>query len=285
MNLKQIITAPNTLELLAGITDTQKAALAPELTALYKLGTKGHKDNFKHSFQVLTNGVRIAKENNIPVTAVLKAALLLHDIGKPATRAYHNGKATFWNHEYVGARIAYTMMLREGFTKQQAREARALIAYHMRSYGYSSERTDAAVRRIITDVTQSAGTNKETVDGVPTFTKLMVLFKADLTTKNKRLKERILTGLNQLEAHANRILAQDARAALRPAINGHDVMRHFGIKPGWTLGEVMRYLNTDEGINLTQEEAYAAAERILTKNGTLPAQLGNHATVGGGDRG
>ena len=284
MNLKQVINAPNTLELLADMTDNQKAALAPELTTLYKLGTKGHKDNFKHSFQVLSNGVRIAEENNIPVTPVLKAALLLHDIGKPATRAYHNGKATFWNHEYVGARIAYTMMMREGFTKRQAREARALIAYHMRAYGYSSECTDAAVRRIITDVTQSAGTSQETVDGVPTFTKLMVLFRADLTTKNKRLKERILTGLNQLEAHANRIMEQDARAALRPAINGNDVMRRFGIKPGRALGEVMRYLNTDEGITLTEEEAYVAAERILTQNGTLTKQE-DLTLVGGGDRG
>jgi len=285
MNLKQVIDAPNTLELLADMTDNQKAALAPELTTLQKLGTKGHKDNFKHSFQVLSNGVRIAEENNIPVTPVLKAALLLHDIGKPATRAYHNGKATFWNHEYVGARIAYTMMMREGFTKRQAREARALIAYHMRAYGYSSERTDAAVRRIITDVTQSAGTSQETVDGVPTFTKLMVLFRADLTTKNKRLKERILTGLNQLEAHANRIMEQDARAALRPAINGNDVMRRFGIKPGRAVGEVMRYLNTDEGITLTEEEAYVAAERILTQYGTLTTKLEDLTLAGGGDRG
>lgn len=284
MNLKQVIDAPNTLELLAGMTEHEKAVLAPELTTLQKLGTKGHKDNFKHSFQVLTNGVRIAKENNIPVTPGLKAALLLHDIGKPKTRAYHDGKATFWNHEYVGSRIAYRMMLREGFTKQQAREARALIAYHMRAYGYSSERTDSAVRRIITDVTQSAGTNKETVDGVPTFTKLMVLFKADLTTKNKRLKALILGGLEQLEAHANRIMEQDARAALRPAINGHDVMHRFGIKPGWVLGEVMRYLNTDEGITLAEEEAYAAAERILTQNGTITKQE-NLTPVGGGDRG
>lgn len=284
MNLKQIINAPNTLELLEGMTEREKAALAPELTTLQNLGTKGHKDNFKHSFQVLANGVRIAKDNNIPVTPVLKAALLLHDIGKPATRAYHDGKATFWNHEYVGASIAYRMMLREGFTKQQAREARALIAYHMRAYGYSTERTDAAVRRIITDVTQSAGTTKETVDGVPTFTKLMVLFRADLTTKNKRLKERILSGLNQLEQHANRIMEQDARAAQRPAINGHDVMRRFGIKPGRVLGEVMRYLNTDEGITLTEEEAYAAAERILTQNSTITKQE-NLTPVGGGDRG
>ena len=80
MNLKQVIDAPNTLELLAGMTEHEKAVLAPELTTLQKLGTKGHKDNFKHSFQVLTNGVRIAKENNIPVTPGLKAALLLHDM-------------------------------------------------------------------------------------------------------------------------------------------------------------------------------------------------------------
>ena len=284
MNLKQVIDAPNTLELLAGMTEHEKAVLATELTTLYKLGTKGHKDNFKHSFQVLINGVRIAKENNIPVTPVLKAALLLHDIGKPKTRAYHDGKATFWNHEYVGSRIAYRMMLREGFTKQQAREARALIAYHIRAYGYSSERTDSAVRRIITDVTQSAGTNKETVDGVPTFTKLMVLFKADLTTKNKRLKALILGGLEQLEKHANRIMEQDARAALRPAINGNDVMLRFGITPGRALGAVMRYLNTDEGIALAEEEAYAAAERILTQNGTITKQE-NRTPVGVGDRG
>ena len=285
MNLKQVIDAPNTLELLAGMTDTQKAALAPELTTLYKLGAKGHKDNFKHSFQVLTNGVRIAEENSIPVTPVLKAALLLHDIGKPATRAYHDGKATFWNHEYAGAKIGYTMMLREGFTKRQALEARALIAYHMRAYGYSSDRTDSAVRRIITDVTQAAGTTKKTVDGVPTFTKLMVLFKADLTTKNKRLKERILTSLTQLEAEANRIMAQDARAALRPAITGHDVMARFGVAPGRALGEVMRYLNTDKGIGLTKDEAYAAAESILTENGALAARSGDGATSRGGGRG
>ena len=284
MNLKQIIDAPNTLELLAVMTEHERAALTPELTTLHRLGTKGHKDNFKHSFQVLANGVRIAEDNNTPVTPVLKAALLLHDIGKPATRDYRNGKATFWNHEYVGAKIAHSMMLREGFTKLQVREARALIKYHMRAYGYSKERTDSAVRRIITNVTQDAGTTKNTVDGVPTFTKLMVLFKADLTTKNKRLKERILTGLNRLEAEANRIMAQDARAALRPAITGHDVMNRFNVPPGKALGEVMRYLNTDEGITLTQDEAYAAAESILTTNGALTIKPKN-AAAGGGGRG
>lgn len=269
--LREILAAKDTIEQLNNLTEPEKHGLDPMLNQLHMRSLASTKETWDHSFQVLEQGISIAQEMGITPTLVLKTALLFHDIGKPLTYKNTGGRVTFHNHEHVGARIAWQILPGHGYTKREVKEICALIRFHMRDHNYSSgHTTDKAVRKLIRDVTTQAGTSNKLVDGVPTFTKLMVLFRADVTTTNKKLKHRILGTLDTLQEQADRIMREDTLQARRPAIDGHQVITKYGLTPGGDMvGRVMDYLRTEEGLQLGEAQAWAAAEHIIT-HGTAP---------------
>jgi tRNA adenylyltransferase len=266
--LRELLESPDTLTLLEDMSEAEKHGLEPLLNQLHMPHIKNSsKDTWEHSFTVLEQGIRIAAERVTPATVVLKTALLFHDIGKPLTYKREGGKVSFHKHDLVGARIIQPVLKKHGYTKREIREISTLIRFHMRSHIYKNGvTTDRAVRRLMATVAEQAGTTTKTVDGVPTFEKLLILFKADLTSKNKRLRNRILNGLKDLEAHANNIVEKDNRESLRPAVNGYEVMEYFNIPPGQLLGQVMKCLNTDEGVRLSRDEALELAGTIIQQH-------------------
>lgn len=223
----------------------------PELAALRMVIPAGyrHKDNLKHSIQVLERAIRFDKNND----PVLRVAALLHDIGKPATRKFHGkGVVTFRNHENVGARMARKMLKRDGENNQFINEVTSLIRLHMRAYGFSDTIwTDSAVRRLMTD----AGSPKQ-------LERLLVLFKSDLTTGSGQKREKISRGIDSLGEAFQRVKNIDERASLRPALNGNDVMELTGLKPGRELGRIMKFLNSDNMVRLSKDETLV----VLRKN-------------------
>src|ERR671939_558626 len=71
-----------------------------------------HKDVYEHTLTVVRNAMRL--EDDGP-DFVLRMAALMHDIGKPATKAVGpDGRVSFHHHEVVGARM----------TRQRMRELR-----------------------------------------------------------------------------------------------------------------------------------------------------------------
>lgn len=206
-----------------------------------------HKDNLVHSIHVLENAINM--EFNGP-DLILRTAALLHDIGKPATRKLGAKKSvSFDGHEIIGARLAKKILASHGFSKQEKDDITLLIRLHMRSHGFDKgDWTDSGVRRLIHDV-----------DNEPNLKKLIILFKADSTTKNKAKKNAVLNSIKHLESEIERIKLEDKRKALRPALNGNDVMRIFNLSPGRDLGKIMKFLNTDEGIYLTETEEIGRA--------------------------
>lgn len=202
-----------------------------------------HKDNLEHSLRVLQNA--IDRENG-QVDLVLRASALFHDIGKPGTRKFDSRKnVTFDGHEMLGAKIVRKVLPKHGFTKKEIREIALLVALHMRSHGFAEVHwTDSAVRRLVTD----AG-NPDTLQ------RLIIVFYADATTKNKARLQGIHRSIGKLSQTIERVAQEDARKALRPALNGNEVMELFGLKQGRELGTIMKFLNSDEGIALTREEA------------------------------
>jgi metal-dependent phosphohydrolase len=88
--------------------------------------------------------------------------------------------------------------------------------------------------------------------------RLFILYRSDVTSKNPKRRAKIRRTIDRLEAAMARVKAADERQAARPALDGHDVMEMFNLTPGRRLGEVMRFLNSDEGIRLGRAEAVEA---------------------------
>lgn len=204
-----------------------------------------HKDNLEHSLRVLQNAIDREEDGK---DLILRSAALFHDIGKPATRKFHEkGKVTFTFHDRVGAKMARKIFKKHGYTKQDTEDISRLIAMHMQSHSFSAGWNESAVRRLST----SAGSDLQ-------LDRLIKVFYSDTTTTNLRKMNGILKGIDALAAELERVKAKDARAALRPALNGLEVGELLGLKPGPELGRFMKFLNTDEMIRMDREAAVAA---------------------------
>lgn len=224
----------------------------PELEALKMEIPAGyhHKDNYFHSLLVLSQALE--REGGTP-DAVLRIAALTHDIGKPATRKFEGGgKVTFWNHEGVGA-TAMKKRLKGSYEDNFRTDVSHLIRLHMRAYGFSdSPWSDSAVRRLMTD----AGSSKQ-------LERLVTIFYSDLTTRNKRQKMQTMAAIARLEEAFARVKESDARAALRPALDGRELMAVTGLPQGRELGQLMKFLNRDEMVTLSRQEALAALQEAF----------------------
>ena len=208
-----------------------------------------HKNNLFHSFQVLRQAIDQETEPDL----VLRLAALFHDVGKPATRVMINGKPTFRNHETVGASMVRKILKREGFDKETISLVSELITHHMRSFGFDANKwTDSAIRRLANDLS-----SKEQLK------RLFIIFKADVTTKYADRRQLIWGKADKLYERIEEVTLKDELAKRRPAINGNELMELFNLAPGRELGRIMKFLNTEEGLALSRDEAINKARELL----------------------
>ncbi len=205
-----------------------------------------HKDVYEHSLIVLEQA--IALEDRLPdggPDLITRLAALLHDIGKPKTRRFAaGGTVTFHHHDTVGAKMARKRLQSLRFSREQVDGVSRLVELHLRFHGYGSgEWTDSAVRRYVRD----AG---------PLLDRLHVLTRADCTTRNAAKAERLRRTYDDLEARIERLAADEELAAMRPDLDGRQIMDILGIAPGPTVGEAYRYL-----LELRLDEGPLGAER------------------------
>ena len=213
-----------------------------------------HKDVYQHSLTVLDQAIGYEKERH-PGEApdlVLRLAAILHDIGKPATRRFEPGGAvSFYHHDVVGAKLAKKRLTALRFDKSTIDSVARLIELHLRFFGYADAHwTDSAVRRYVRD----AG---------PELERLHMLTRADVTTRNRRKADRLGFAYDDLETRIRELREQEEMDAVRPDLNGEQVMSILGIRPGREVGQAMRFLlelRLDEG-PLGEEEA---TRRLLT---------------------
>jgi poly(A) polymerase len=246
LTVKDILLRDDAVSVLHSLDASGKLAeVEPSLANLRMPIPKGyhHKDNLTHSIQVLANAIERELEGP---DLILRAAALFHDIGKPKVRKFHGkGLITFDNHEMAGARMISGILRKHDFSEDEVEEVSLLTSLHMRSHGFTSEAwTDSGVRRLMTE----AGDDE-------TLKRLVIIFYADATSKIPGKVARLHESVDNLVAALDEVKLKDARAALRPAINGTDVMELFGLPAGRELGAVMRFLNSDEGLALSREEA------------------------------
>ncbi len=245
----------------------------PELPALQLEHDSAHhhKDVYEHSLKVLENAIELetaayeqavadasaATANDTTASdaesepdvespalpphpdLVLRLGALLHDIGKPKTRAFGpNGVVTFHGHDWVGAKLTRKRLTALRFDNDSIKQISRLVELHMRLYNYEGAGwTDSAVRRFARD----AG---------PQLQQLLLLIRADITTRNKRKSDRLQFAIDSLEQRLNELREQEAMDAIRPDLDGSDIMRILGIGPSREVGEARNFLlelRLDEG--------------------------------------
>ena len=196
-----------------------------------------HKDVLTHSLAVVEN-VRPLSENPAIVSGerpefdfrLTRLAALFHDIGKPRTRGYLEGKGTtFHHHDAVGARMTKKRLSALRYSNDDVAAVTELVALHLRFHTYSMGWSDSAVRRYVRD----AG---------PLLQELNVLTRCDCTTRNAKKAARLSRRMDELEARIDELAAQEELAALRPEMDGNEVITHLGIPPGRDVGEAMKFL-------------------------------------------
>jgi poly(A) polymerase len=188
-----------------------------------------HKDVYEHTLTVLRNAISF--EDSGEPDFVLRMAALLHDIGKPATKAVGpDGGVSFHHHEVVGARLTRSRMKALRYPKETTAAVAKLVALHLRFYGYGrGEWTDSAVRRYVTDAGEL-------------LPRLHRLTRSDVTTRNRRKAAQLAADYDALERRIDRIRAEEDLARVRPDLDGNDIMALLGVPPGPVVGRAWRHL-------------------------------------------
>ena len=208
-----------------------------------------HKDVYEHTLTVVDQAIALESQPLGPDGAladplpapdlVLRLAALFHDIGKPATRQFEsNGTVTFRAHDIVGAKLAGKRMRALRFDKQTEKDVCKLVGLHLRAFGYSEgDWSDSAVRRFVRD----AG---------PLLSRLLRLIRADITSQNARKVAALQAAGDKLASRIVEIADQEELDAIRPDLDGAEIMELLHLKPGPAVGKARTFmlnLRLDEG--------------------------------------
>ncbi len=197
-----------------------------------------HKDVLTHTIAVVEN-VRASPEPDAYDFRLTRLAALFHDIGKPRTRGYLEGKGTtFHHHDAVGARMTRKRMTAMRYSNDDVAKVSELVALHLRFHTYAMGWSDSAVRRYVRD----AGA---------LLAELNVLTRCDCTTRNERKAARLSRRMDELEERIAELGAAEELAAIRPQLDGNEVMRLLDVPAGRVIGEAMNFLleiRLEEGV-------------------------------------
>ncbi|MET7990487.1 CCA tRNA nucleotidyltransferase [Amycolatopsis sp. NPDC005232] len=224
-----------------------------------------HKDVYQHSLTVLAQAIELetTHEPASEPDLVLRLAALLHDVGKPETRELlPGGGVSFHHHEVVGARMARKRLRALKFSKEVVEQVSQLVFLHLRFHGYANgEWTDSAVRRYVTD----AG---------DLLTRLHKLVRADSTTRNRKKAAALQATYDDLEQRIATLKEQEDLNRVRPDLDGNEIMRLLGLKPGPQVGKAWKFLKElrlDRG-PLDHDEAVAELKKWAESEGIAPTE-------------
>ncbi|MFM8553674.1 MAG: CCA tRNA nucleotidyltransferase [Acidimicrobiales bacterium] len=202
-----------------------------------------HKDVLTHTIAVVEN-VRPDAHPGFDFR-ITRLAALFHDIGKPRTRGYKDGKGvTFHHHEVVGARMTRERMRALKYPNDDVQAVTELVNLHLRFHTYQMGWTDSAVRRYVRDAGELLA-------------ELNVLTRCDCTTRNEKKAAVLARRMDELEQRIAVLGEKEELAALRPEIDGVRVMELLGLPAGPAVGAALEFLmdiRLEEGL-LGEEEA------------------------------
>lgn len=227
-----------------------------EVTHPELLDQVGCPQNQWHAYDVWDHTMRVLDESE--GGPVERIAALLHDVAKPRTRAWSEKTRdwTFYHHETLGADMADRWLREYRFSNQERELIVGLIRHHL--ICYSSEWTDAAVRRFIKRV------GPENVEA------LLRLGEADALGKGRNV-EAELAALGELTGRIGKVIEEgNALTTKDLAVGGNDVLQRVKGGPGPIVGEILRNLlerviedpslNTRDGLMPIVEQLVAELE-------------------------
>ncbi len=198
--------------------------ILPEIANLDGVDQKNgyhHKDVFRHSLQVLDNIAEVTNKFDLRFTA------LVHDIAKPQTKRYVEGKGwTFYGHEELGARMVKPLCRRLKLSNKIMEYAEKMTRLHLRPIAIAEEGvTDSAVRRLCVD----AGEHIED---------LIILCRADITSKNLRKVAEYTANFNRVVDKITEVEEKDRMRAFQSPVRGDEIMKICNLPPCPAVGYI-----------------------------------------------
>ena len=192
--------------------------------------------------------------------AFLKFALLLHDIGKPATKTVdEKGNIHFYGHEKVGARMAAEICRRLRIGNKGIELVEHLIRHHLglMHLGRDYPPTDRALYRFLRRTGED-------------WLGVVLISMPDLDASRGPLRDedepRITAEIVSKLAHLY-FVEIPARKARRRIVTGRDLISELGLKPGPIIGELLRAIDEAQAVGeiSTREEALQLARKLLSE--------------------
>jgi len=227
----------------------------PEISSLKGVEQRSkfhHKDVFYHTLEVVDNISR--KTKKLP----LRLAALLHDVGKPKTKRFMKGEGwTFHGHEVVGKRMAGGILKKMRYPAEIIRYVQKLVSLHLRPMALvDDDVTDSAIRRLIFQAGEDIND-------------LLVLCRADITSKNQKKKNRYLANYDRVVVKIGQVEQRDRLRNFQPPVDGNEIMRLFNLRPGPKVGNVKKFIEEAILNGMVANEHQACLDYILKHKGEL----------------